>query len=198
MHERRFDPSRADRLDNPERRKWLPPDAVLVQLRLRKTDIVADIGAGTGYFTFPMAEKVSGGGRVEAVDVSPEMLARLQAKVADTGVKNVRCWEGEAASTGLPGACCDRVFMANVWHEFDDHAAVLAETRRLLKPRGRVAILDWRPDVEPDHGPPLAHRIAATSASASLQSAGFAVSDAMNVGLYAWLVVGSNEEASPQ
>ena len=198
MHERRFDPSRADRLDNPERRRWLPLNEVLAPLRLREGEVVADIGAGTGYFTFPIAEKVNAGGRVEAVDVSPEMLARLQAKLADAGVENVRCREGEAGSTGLPGACCDLVFMANVWHEFDDHAAVLAETRRLLKPRGRVAILDWRPDVEPDHGPPLAHRIAATSASASLQSAGFAVNGSTNVGLYAWLVLGSNEEASPQ
>jgi ubiquinone/menaquinone biosynthesis C-methylase UbiE len=121
------------------------------------------------------------------------MLSRLRSKLADAGVDNVQCFEGAASSTGLPSACADLVFMANVWHEFDDHAAVLAEAQRLLKPRGRVAILDWRPDVEPGQGPPIAHRIAWSEAKASLEAAGLIVGLAENVGRYSWLLIGSTD-----
>lgn len=192
MHERRFDPSRAHWLDDPERRKWLPPEEVIAALHLREGEAVADIGAGTGYFTLPMAAAVGPRGHVFALDVAPEMLAHLQNKLA--GASNVECVEAEASSTGLPAASCNLVFMANVWHEFDDRAAVLVEARRVLKPGGRIAILDWRPDVEPDHGPPLAHRIAQDTAKTTLQAAGFLVHSASYMGSYSWLLAGSSDD----
>lgn len=191
MHERRFNPDRAHLLEDPERKTWLPPDAVLAALHLHAGETVVDIGAGTGYFALPIAAAVGPGGLVLAVDVAPRMLERLQARLAEAAVGNVQGFEGEASSTGLPSACADMVFMANVWHEFEDHAAVLGEARRLLKPAGRVALLDWRPDAEPVHGPPLAHRISSGAAQASLEAAGFAVDSAQNVGRYSWLLIGS-------
>ena len=137
-----------------------------------------------------MAAAVGIDGHVFAVDVAPQMLDRLRTRLAEAGAINVQCFEGEASSTGLPSGCANVVFMANVWHEFDDHAAVLGEARRLLQPRGRIAILDWRPDAVPDHGPPVAHRIAANAAKASLEGAGLVVHSAGNVGRYSWLLVG--------
>lgn len=190
MHERRFDPSRAHLLENPERKRALPPAEVIAALHLRDGENVADIGAGTGYFALPMATAVGREGCVFAVDVSPEMLDRLRSKVADAGVENVKCVEGAASSTGLLSGCAHLVFMANVWHEFDDHPAVLAEAQRLLKPGGRIAVLDWRPDVEPDHGPPIAHRIPMTSAKDSFENAGLSVRFSRNVGQYSWLLIG--------
>ncbi len=195
MHERRFNPSRAHLLEDPERKNWLPPDAVIAALHLREGESVVDIGAGTGYFAMPMAAFGGIGGHVFAVDVAPPMLDRLRTRLAEAGVTNVQCFEGEASSTGLPSGCANMVFMANVWHEFDDHAAVLAEARRLLLPGGRVAILDWRPDAEPDHGPPIAHRIALSAAKISLEGAGFAVSSAEKVGRYSWLVIGRSPDS---
>lgn len=194
MHERRFDPARAHRLDDPDRKRWLPPEEVIAALHLHQGETVVDIGAGTGYFTIPMAAAVGPSGHVFALDVSPEMLAHLRNKLA--GAINVQCVEAEASSTGLPAASCNLVFTANVWHEFDDRAAVLAEARRVLKPGGRIAILDWRPDVEPDHGPPLAHRIAQDAAKNALQAAGFLVRTASHPGSYSWLLVGSNPSGS--
>ncbi|MFP5228013.1 MAG: class I SAM-dependent methyltransferase [Acidobacteriota bacterium] len=194
MHERRFNPSLADRLDSPERQKFLPADEVIDRLQLREGDVVADIGAGTGYFTLPMAARVGRRGSVLAVDVSPEMLDRLRARLEQAEVHNVQSAKGEASATGLADRSCDVVFLANVWHEFDDHDAVLAEVRRLLRPEGRVAILDWRPDVEPDHGPPPAHRIGAANAGKALEAAGFTVGPASNVGHYAWMLVGNRAQ----
>ena len=191
MHERRFHPSQAHRLDDPSRREWLPPGEVVDRLALRAGMTVADIGAGTGYFTLPMAEKVGARGQVFAVDVSPEMLARIQAKLGESGAENVRCVEGEASATGLGAESCDVVFMANVWHEFDDHAAVLAEAGRILRKGGRIALLDWRPDVEPEHGPPLEHRIAAEAARQALAEAGFREDAPGVAGKYSWIVSGT-------
>jgi len=188
MHERRFHHSRAHLLEDPERRTWLPPDEIVAALKLCSGESVVDIGAGTGYFSLPIAAAVAPAGRVFAVDVSPEMLERLGSKLTQAGVGNVACVEGEAASTGLPSQCASLVFMASVWHEFDDHAAVLAEARRLLQPAGRIAILDWRPDADPEHGPPVAHRIAAIAAQAALESAGFVTQHAGNAGRYSWFV----------
>ena len=74
-------------------------------------------------------------------------------------MSNVDLIQAEAESTALPDGSCDLVFLANVWHEFADRSAVLNESRRILKHRGRIAILDWRPDVERENGPPLDHRL---------------------------------------
>ena len=191
MHERRFHPSQAHKLDDPERQTWLPPDEILSSLKLQPEWTVADIGAGTGYFTLPIARAVGERGRVFAVDVAPEMLERIRAKLAEAAVHNVLLNEGEASATGISPQSCDCVFLANVWHEFDDRAAVLAETARILKPGGRIAILDWRPDVAPDHGPPLEHRISADAATEALREAGFSADSRPWVGTRSWLVLGS-------
>ena len=191
MHERRFHPSQAHKLDDPERKNWLPPDEILSKLELQPGWTVADIGAGTGYFTVPIARAVRDDGRVFAVDVAPEMLEKIRARVAEAGLHNVQCYEGEASATGIPPQSCDCVFLANVWHEFDDRAAVLAEAERILKPNGRIAILDWRPDVAPDHGPPLAHRISEDAANDALLEAGFCPGFRSPAGTYHWLVLGS-------
>ncbi|HZZ40955.1 MAG TPA: methyltransferase domain-containing protein [Acidobacteriaceae bacterium] len=196
MHERRFNPSRAHLLEDPERKKWLPADEVVTTLHLCEGESVVDIGAGTGYFAMPMASAVGESGRVFAVDVAPQMLARLQIRLTESGITNVHCVEGEAAFTGLPPGCAGVVFMANVWHELDDPAAVLREARRLLQPGGRIAILDWRPDAEPDHGPPVAHRIALSATKASLENAGLVVQSAGNVGRYSWLLVGRSGDST--
>jgi SAM-dependent methyltransferase len=90
----------------------------------------------------------------------------------------------------LPGACCTLVFLANVWHEFADRAVVFKESLRILNHHGRIAILDWRPDVEREAGPPLDHRLAASDAADRLLSSGLHQVACVNVGRYSWLVQG--------
>jgi ubiquinone/menaquinone biosynthesis C-methylase UbiE len=116
------------------------------------------------------------------------MLARLREKLAAAGLTNVDCVEAEASATTLPPASCDCAFLANVWHEFDDHSSVLAEARRILRPGGQIAVLDWRPDIEPVHGPPLEHRISAESARQSLMQAGFAPAASTHLFPASWLL----------
>lgn len=190
MNERRFNASLAHRLDDPARRAWLPPAEVLAALALRCGETIADVGAGTGYFSLPLAQAVGAQGKVYAVDAQEEMLALLRQKLDEAALANVESIHAEAEDMRLPASSCNLVFAANVWHEFDDRAAVLQEFVRVLKPGGRIAILDWRPDVEPLAGPPLDHRIAAANALDELRSAGFQKTTDRNVGLYAWLVQG--------
>jgi ubiquinone/menaquinone biosynthesis C-methylase UbiE len=190
MNERRFNAAHARRLDDPARRAWLPPAEVLAAMPLHSGDTIADVGAGTGYFSLPLAQAVGPQGKVYAVDAQEEMLSLLRNKLDESALANVELIHAEANNTGLPASSCDHFFIANVWHEFDDHAAVLRESARVLKVGGRIAILDWRTDAEPVAGPPLEHRLDSSHAMDALRSSGFQKVATANVGLYSWLVQG--------
>ncbi len=94
-NERTFNPARAERLDEPSRREWLPPDTVIAALRLDPGMDVADVGAGTGYFAIPIAETIRPG-ICYAVDFEPQMLELLRARRA--GYANLALVHGEAFS----------------------------------------------------------------------------------------------------
>jgi len=190
MTDKRFDASKAGKLDDPARLVWLPPAEVIGALAVQTGDSIADIGAGTGYFSLPLAVAAGLRGKVYAVDSQAEMLALLRLKLDSESVSNIELVHAEADSTGLPDASCSLVFIANVWHEFTDRAAAVRESKRILKPGGRIAILDWRPDVEPEAGPPLDHRLSASDAANSLQTVGFSQVAHTNAGKYSWLVQG--------
>ena len=185
--ERMFRHENAHVLEDPERQKWLPAAEVIERLALTPGMQVADVGAGTGYFAIPIARAVSPGGRVLAVDVQPEMLERLRARIEPT--TPIVPVEGDAARTTLSDASVDLAFLANVWHEFDDTEAVLTEMARVVRPGGRIAILDWRPDVEQPPGPPLAHRVAASSVEGALLARGWRTEPPVHVGTFSYMVV---------
>ncbi len=188
MHEKRFDAVLAYRLDLPERITWLPPDEVIRALALQAGATVVDLGAGTGYFALPLALAVGASGRVIAVDAQEEMLELLRRRITSSAAWNIELVRAEADAIPLPDATCDLIFLANVWHELPYRGATLAEAKRILKAQGRIAILDWRHDVEPEHGPPLEHRLAPSSAVAELVAAGFQPVSQRNIGKYSWLV----------
>ncbi len=190
MTDKRFNASQAHKLDAPERLVWLPKAETVGALGVKAGDAIADVGAGTGYFSLPLARAAGPQGKVYAVDAQTEILEHLRQKLQSEAVPNVELVHAEADKTGLPDGCCNMVFLANVWHEFADRAAVLREARRILKPGGRIAILDWRPDVEREAGPPLDHRISAADAVKELQSAGLERTTQANTGKYSWLVQG--------
>ena len=185
MENKLFDISNAARLDAPERLESLPPVEVIDALKIAADDVIADIGAGTGYFALPMAQAAAKG-RVNAVDAQTGMLEMLRSKAM--GFANISLVQGEAEATTLESNSCDLVFLANVWHELDQRKRVLQEALRILKGRGRIAILDWRPDVERLSGPPLEHRIGSELAAAELHLAGFERIATQLIGRYSWLV----------
>jgi ubiquinone/menaquinone biosynthesis C-methylase UbiE len=198
MGKRMFSPAESHKLEDPERLAWMPPDEILAPLNLEPGMIVADIGAGTGFFAIPIARAVCGG-KVFAVDVQPEMLDKLRARLdAPCTPQNIELVRGDAVATGLPPASCDVVFLANVWHEFDDRCAVLAEAERILRPGGRVAILDWRHDADHPPGPPLDQRVPMRQAIHTLEQAGWELHHFGTAGRYSYLLVAALADQSQQ
>jgi ubiquinone/menaquinone biosynthesis C-methylase UbiE len=131
---------------------------------------------------------------VWAIDLQPEMLRLLEEKLRREGdSENVRLLEGDAGHTGIAERACDVAFLANLWHELDDPPSVLAETRRILRPGGRVAILDWRSDVPYPPGPPVEHRIAADRTIATLTENGWHNLKLGLLGPYSYFLTASPE-----
>lgn len=134
----------ADWLERPERETEEGTALLVPALRLEPGAVVADLGAGTGYFTWRLAEAVTPQGRVYAVDVQPEMLERLGARMATRGVTNVLPWLGTEADPRLPAASLDLVLMVDVYHELAQPYEMLQAVCRALKPGGRLAIVEYR------------------------------------------------------
>lgn len=134
----------ADWLERSERVTEERPDLLLAALALRPGLQVADIGAGTGYYSWRIAQKVAPGGRVMAVDVQPEMLALLGAEMKRRAVANVVPVLGTDTDPGLAAGTVDLVLMVDVYHEFDHPREMLAALVRSLRPGGRIVFVEYR------------------------------------------------------
>ncbi len=169
-HERRFDPHHRELLLDPARwAKWDPP-RLLATLDLHPGESVVDLGCGPGFWTFPLAEIVGPEGVVWALDVSPEMLEALAARHPPRQVRPLR---SELPHIDLPDASVDAVWGAFVVHEVEPLDALMREIHRVLRPGGRVGLLDWRPDAVSEEGPPRSHRVAPEVVRQALEAAGF-------------------------
>ncbi|MFL5341860.1 MAG: class I SAM-dependent methyltransferase [Gemmataceae bacterium] len=136
--------SAADWLDRPEREKEEQPAKLLPLLKLKPGDAVADIGAGSGFYTFRLAELVGEKGKVYAVDIQPEMLAIIRQRAKAKNVKNVVTVAGQVSDPKLPDASCDLMLMVDVYHEFDHPYEMTAAMVKALKPGGRLVFVEFR------------------------------------------------------
>lgn len=130
-------------LERPERGQEERPDLLVNSLQFKPGEIVADIGAGTGYFTRRIARKVVPG-RVYAVDIQQEMLLQLSNRLARLNITNVVPVLGSERDPRLPEAAVDTVLMVDVYHEFEFPQEMMESVCRSLKPGGRVVFVEFR------------------------------------------------------
>jgi SAM-dependent methyltransferase len=118
-------------------------DLLIDNLPLDGDDVVADLGAGTGYFTLPMAVRVPQG-RVLAVDIQPEMLEIIRARVTAAGIGNVQTVLATETDPRLPPASVDLVLLVDAYHEFSHPREILQQVAVALRPGGKVILIEYR------------------------------------------------------
>jgi ubiquinone/menaquinone biosynthesis C-methylase UbiE len=158
--------------ESPERDRQQKPDEVVAALKLRSSDRIADIGAGTGYFSRRFA-KTAGGGTVYAVDLEPNMLRYIARRALAEGQKNIVPVLALPDSPMLPRASVDVIFICNTIHHIENRAAYYQILRESLAPGGRLAIVDFRKDAALEAGPPLEMRLDRKELERELSEAGF-------------------------
>jgi SAM-dependent methyltransferase len=130
-------------LERPNREREERTDLLLQNLALKATDHVADLGAGTGYFSFPIAQQV-GAGKVLAVDIEPEMLRLIEQRKLVDGVNNIDTVLASESSPNIPYASVDVVLLVDAYHEFSYPREVMNGVVKGLKPGGRVVLVEYR------------------------------------------------------
>ncbi|HET9321886.1 MAG TPA: class I SAM-dependent methyltransferase [Bryobacteraceae bacterium] len=146
----------ADWLVRPEREAEEAPDAALEAIGIMRGATVADVGAGAGYFTWRLAERVGPSGKVYANDIQPSMLELLRKNIEARHLANVEPVLGVEDDPRLPAGRVDLVLLVDVYHEFSEPEKMLRKMRESLKPDGRLVLLEYRKEdpnipIRPEH-----------------------------------------------
>jgi SAM-dependent methyltransferase len=157
--------------DDPARDAWQKPHEVIQALALKPDALVADIGAGTGYFALRFAHMVPRG-RVYAVDTEPSMVQHLERRAREAGLKNILAVRGESDDPRLPEKV-DLVVLVDVYHHIEERVGYFGRLKQALRAQARIAIIDFRMDSP--MGPPVAARVAPERVKAELERAGYAL-----------------------
>jgi predicted methyltransferase len=149
-------PGGADWLVRPEREQEEEPGKAIAALEIHQGAVVADIGAGVGYFTFRLADVVGPNGKVYANDIQPEMIRMLKRNIQNRGLTNVEPVLGKIDDPRLPKASVDLALLVDVYHEFSEPQKMLDRIRESLKPDGRLVLLEYRKEdpkipIRPEH-----------------------------------------------
>jgi ubiquinone/menaquinone biosynthesis C-methylase UbiE len=145
-------------LERPERERQEKLSLLIEVLDLKPGMTVVDLGAGSGRISFLMAPKVAPDGKILAVDIQDEMLAIIEKKIDNTGVKNVVPVKGKVATTGLKENTVDLIVMVDVYHELEFPHEMLADFKKILAPGGRIAWVEYRKE-DPDVPIKLVHKM---------------------------------------
>jgi predicted methyltransferase len=159
--------------DDPQRDAWQKPHEVIQALKLKPDAVVADIGAGTGYFAVRFAHMVPKG-KVYAVDAEPDMVKYLADRAKRSGLGNLAAVQAQPGDPKLPGKV-DLAILVDVYHHIDSREQYFRRLQDSLNPGGRLAIIDFR--LDSPVGPPRAARIAPEKVKSELQSAGYVLAE---------------------
>ena len=159
-------------LDRPDREGWQKPDEVVAALGLIGTEVVADLGAGSGYFTFQFAAALSRG-KVVAIDIEPEMVRHVHHQAMSRGLTNVEAVLADAADPSVP-AEADVVFVCDVLHHVADRETWLARLFEEMKVGARLVLVEFREGPLPE-GPPESVKLPHAAVLDLVAGAGFEI-----------------------
>lgn len=160
------------KLEDPERDAYQKPHEVLTALGIKPGEVIADIGAGSGYFTFRLAHHVGNNGKVYAIDVNPDMILHLNRRVRDLKAMNVSSILADPDDPLLPERSVNRFFFSNSWHHIENHTKYLSLMKTMLKPGGEIIMIDFQKKELPV-GPPMQMKIAREDLIKQMEGNGF-------------------------
>jgi len=171
MHSKQTFEELVANFSNPERDTWQKPDAVIASLGDIAGKTIADIGAGSGYFTFKLANK---GAKVIAVDIDKRFIDYLNKRVAAMNPKFkdlISTRYAEASDPYLKANEVDIILIVNTYHHIEDRVAYMQGLQKTLRPNGEIVIIDYKYDTSA--GPPRKYKLAAEKVATELKEAGY-------------------------
>lgn len=174
MSGHRFDPKHAAKLLDPRRNKFIPPQKVMDILEINKGDRIADLGAGNGFFTLPLA--ACGDVQVYAVDIEEEMLNMLRERANEAKLNNIEYVHSDLEKLPLQDQSVNKALLSFVLHEVSNLNKVLSELHRILTPEGIALVIEWEAK-EMSFGPPLHERIPVEKLTQTLEKNGYSVTN---------------------
>jgi len=193
MTEGHFDTKRASKLDSEGRIKELRPYELLKDVAgVTRGMICIDFGSGTGTFTLPMARCVADEGRVYAVDDSAEMLKHIQTKNPPS---NIILVHRDVGQTGLDNQIADLCLLAFILHEVGRPDLLMSEAFRLLKPEGKVVVVEWEAELE-SPGPPRNRRLTREQIEQLFKQVGLSLAVYMAWSINHYVAIGNKMKTS--
>lgn len=175
-HGQLFPPENLGLLEGPDRAEWQKPEQIMDALAIADGSVVADIGAGAGWFTIRLARRVGPNGLVYSQDVQRQMLDAIRRRVGREGLRNVETRLGSGSDPNLPAGALDAVLVVDVYPEVEDRVAFLRNLAASLKPKGRIGIVNYtRGEVGPGPAPNEGVRVEASAVEADATRAGLRV-----------------------
>jgi ubiquinone/menaquinone biosynthesis C-methylase UbiE len=173
--------------NDPARRKWQDPEAILNTIGLKPEMALVDVGCGAGFFAIPAARMVGEKGKVYGIDGNPAAIEALREEGKKEGLKNLYLTAGAAEDVIVCRACADVIFFGISLHDFQDPSKVLSNARLMIKPGGKLIDLDWKKEGIPI-GPPSHIKFEETYASQLIEAAGFKVESVKDSPPYHYLI----------
>lgn len=171
QHARLFPPQNLGQLEGPDRDAWQRPDQIMDALQLGENSVVADLGAGGGWFTVRLARHIGPNGHVYAEDIQPQMIEAIQRRIKREGLNNVTTQLGTADNPKLPPHALDAVLIVDAYHEVEHPVALLRNVSASLKPTGVIAIVNFKKDGG-GPGPSMEERVDPEQVIADARAAG--------------------------
>ena len=182
-----FPPDKIFLLEEP--RDWQDTEEIMDRLHLGAGDIVADIGAGSGFFTIPFSSRVGEKGLVFAEEIQIEMINYISRKVEEQELKNIRVIFGKPEDPSLLDNFFNLVFLANTYHELEKPFLMLENIKKDMRHSGRLAIIDWDPAKQSPFGPQIEAKVPENTIIKEVERVGFELIEKHNFMPYHYFLV---------